>query len=373
MKTFINSILFLLAITLSSIAGAEGPLLLLRSGPVFTAASAQPLVTASSTKEPAPKPLIIGHRGASGHRPEHTKAAYELAIDFGADYIEPDLVMTKDKVLIVRHENEISGTTNVAEKFPDRKTTKIVDGESITGWFAEDFTLKEIKTLKVKERLSQRSRAYDNQFEILTFKEVIDIAEMQSKEKKRPIGIYPETKHPTYFKSIGLPLEDALVAELKKAGWNDFESPVFIQSFEVTNLKELKKSTSVKLILLLGDADKKPYDFVSAKINQTYSDLMQPKGLKELKKFIYGIGPSKQWIVPQDKDGKIKLPTDLIVQAHAAGLQVHPYTFRSDKPFLSSDYKSAQDEYLQFFKLGADAVFSDFPDDAVAARKIFEQ
>lgn len=317
-------------------------------------------------------PLILGHRGACGHRPEHTLESYKLAIEMGADYVEPDLVMTKDKVLMARHENEISGTTDVATKFPDRKTTKTVDGVSITGWFIEDFTMKEIKTLKAKERLEFRSRTYDGQFDIPTFSEILELVKKESAERKKQIGIYPETKHPTYFTSIGLPLEEALVAELKKFHLNRKNAPVFIQSFELGNLKKLKELTPLPLVFLIDDPEMIPYDYKAAGLKTTYQELLTPKNLKEIKKIASGIGPYKRYIIPAN-DKNERLPaTTLIKDAHDAGLFVHAYTFRSEERFLLKDYNNdPQQEYIEFFKLGVDGVFSDFTDDAVKAKEAF--
>lgn len=317
------------------------------------------------------KPLILGHRGACGYRPEHTLASYQLAIDMGADYIEPDLVMTKDGVLIARHENEISETTDVATKFPDRKKTKTIDGKTVTGWFTEDFTLNEIKTLRAKERLAFRDHSYDGQFEIPTFKEIVELALKQSEKTKRVIGLYPETKHPTYFKSIGLPLEKALVQELKNAGLNTKKSPVFIQSFELTNLKQLNKITPVPLIYLIDDPELIPADFQASGDKRTYLQMLSDEGLKEIKKTADGIGPYKRYIVTA-KDDKKLTTTDLVNRAHSIGLLVHPYTFRSEEKYLLKDYnKDSQAEYLEFFALGVDGVFTDFPDHAVKARELF--
>ena len=325
-------------------------------------------------------PLVLGHRGACGYRPEHTLASYQLAIDQGADYIEPDLVSTKDGVLIARHENEISETTDVATKFPDRKNTKTIEGKQVTGWFTEDFTLKEIKTLRAKERLAFRDQSFNGQFEVPTLKEVIELAQSQSKKLKRPIGLYPETKHPTYFQSINLALEEPLVKELKAAGLTKKTSPVFIQSFELTNLKKLKKLTKNKLVFLIDDPQVIPADFQAAGDKRTYLDLMTPAGLKEIKKTADGIGPYKRYILPtkivEDKNGEKREeklpPTELVKLAHAVGLLVHPYTFRSDEKYLLKDYnKDPKAEYLEFFALGVDCVFSDFADHAVAAREEF--
>lgn len=337
-------------------------------------------------------PIVIGHRGASGYRPEHTLAAYQLAIEMGADYIEPDVVSTKDGVLIARHENEISETTDVANRaeFANRKTTKTIDGVPVTGWFTEDFTLAEIKTLRAKERVPFRDQSYNGQFEIPTLQEVIDLAKRKSVETGRTIGIYPETKHPTYFKSIGLSLEEPLVNVLKTNGYNSPDDAVFIQSFEVSNLQFLKTLTNLPLVQLFNASSAKPYDFVASGDSRTYGDLLTSTGLAGIAQYAKGIGPSKRLIIPADSvdnngDGKpddlngdgvisdadkpLKQPTSLINDAHAAGLLVHAYTFRSDEFFLAPDYNgNPEAEYEQFFKLGLDGVFSDFPDTAVAVR-----
>jgi glycerophosphoryl diester phosphodiesterase len=297
-----------------------------------------------------PRPLIIGHRGASGHRPEHTLEGYRLAAEMGADFIEPDLVSTKDGILIARHENEIGGTTDVAERFPDRKTTKTIDGQSITGWFTEDFTLAEIKTLRARERLAFRSHAYDGKFQVATFDEVIELAQQLGRELGRPIGIYPETKHPTYFRGINLPIEEKLLASLEKHGWNRKDAPVFIQSFEQENLRTLRKQTQVRLIQLAGSAA-----------------MVTPEKLKDIATYADGIGPEKRLVIPVAADGTVGPPTDLVARAHALGLLVHPYTLRIDKEFLPAGYKGdAQLEFKQFRDAGVDGLFTDFPD--VAAK-----
>jgi len=316
---------------------------------VVRSATALVLLLASVIVEP-PKPIIIGHRGASGHRPEHTLEGYRLAAEMGADFIEPDLVSTKDGVLIARHENEIGGTTDVELKFPSRRTTKTVDGQSITGWFTEDFTLAEIKTLRAKERLAFRSHAYDGQFAIPTFDEMIDLAQLLGRELKRPIGVYPETKHPTYFRTLGLPLEEKLIASLSKYGWNRKDAPVFIQSFEPDSLRLLRGKTSVRLIQLTSDAS-----------------MLDAAGLKTIAGYADGIGPEKRLVVPIGADGSIGTPTDLVQRAHAAGLLVHIWTIRVDKEFLPAGYHGrGEAEYEQFRDLGVDGLFTDFPD--VAAK-----
>ena len=296
------------------------------------------------------RPLIIAHRGASGYRPEHTLEAYRLAVEMGADFIEPDLVSTKDGVLIARHENEIGGTTDVADRFPDRKRTKTVDGQSMTGWFTEDFTLAEIRTLRARERLAFRSHAYDGQFQIATFDQVIELAQELGQSVGRTVGVYPETKHPTYFRGIHLPLEEKVLASLQKHGWNQREAPVFIQSFEQENLRVLRKQTQVRLIQLVSAAA-----------------MVEGDGLKNIAAYADGIGPEKRLVVPVNADGSLGPPTDLVTRAHAAGLLVHIWTIRVDKEFLPAGYHGRPEaEFEQFRQLGVDGVFTDFPD--VAAR-----
>ncbi|MBD2627183.1 glycerophosphodiester phosphodiesterase [Trichormus variabilis] len=314
-------------------------------------------------------PIIIAHRGASGYRPEHTLAAYELAIDLGADYIEPDLVITKDGNLIARHENEISETTDIAihAEFTHLKTTKIIDGEVKIGWFTEDLTLAELKTLKAKERIPQlrpQNTAYDGIFTIPTLNEIIDLAKRKSLELGRMIGIYPETKHPTYFKSIGLPLENNLLTTLYK-----INLPIFIQSFEVGNLQELSKKTDLPLVQLINDSGK-PYDFVVNGDNRTYQDLVTKTELIEVSKYAQAIGVNKNLLIPRDITGKLLSSTSLVNDAHAANLQVHAWTFRNEDFFLPFDLqKNPQGEYKIFFTLGIDGVLSDYPDTAKSQLK----
>jgi glycerophosphoryl diester phosphodiesterase len=327
-------------------------------------------------------PLVIGHRGAAGYRPEHTLASYELAARMGADYIEPDLVSTKDGVLVARHENDITGTTDVAShpEFADRKTTKVIDGNTITGWFTEDFTLAELKTLRAKERLPevrQRNTIYDGRFQIPTFQEVIDLSKRLSRELGRPIGIYPETKHPSYFRSIGLPLEPKLVEALNRNGLNHPGANVFVQSFEVSNLKALDHQLRVPLVQLLDARNLRPADFVLSADPRTYGDLATPAGLREIASYADGVGPSKDYIVPRDASGASLPPTSFVADAHAAGLVVHPYTFRNENQFLPLELRSSADpnaygnaiaEDEQFFDLGVDGIFTDNSDTAVEAR-----
>lgn len=340
---------------------------------ILPAAMAGP-ATAKPKPKPKGEPLVIAHRGASGYRPEHTLAAYALGARMGADYIEPDLVSTKDGVLVARHENEISGTTDVADhpEFASRRTTKTIDGIAFTGWFTEDFTLAELKTLRAKERipeLRQRNTIYNGRYEVPTLQEVMALAKRLSRELRRPIGIYPETKHPTYFRNLGLPLEKPLVRALKR-----YEGRVFVQSFEVANLKALDEELDVPLVQLLGGRNARPADGSSA----TYGELATPAGLKAVARYADGVGPSKDYIVPRDATGRSLPPTSFVRDAHRAGLAVHPYTFRNENAFLPLELRSSADpaaygnafaEYDQFYALGVDGLFSDNPDTAVEARE----
>jgi glycerophosphoryl diester phosphodiesterase len=328
-------------------------------------------------------PLVIGHRGASGYRPEHTLASYRLAIDMGADYIEPDLVSTRDHVLVARHENEIGGTTDVADhpEFAGRRTTKTIDGQPFSGWFTEDFTLAELRTLRAKERIPDvrpDNTVFNGLYQVPTLQEVIDLA------KRAEVGIYPETKHPTYFDSIGLSLEEPLLATLRANGYHGPAAKVFIQSFETGNLKELNRRTRLPLVQLLSDVGA-PYDLVAAGDPRTYADLSTPEGLAEIATYADGIGPSKNQIVPRDPAGNLLDPTTLVDDAHEAGLLVHPYTFRNENFFLPADFRQgdpaspaypratgdAPAEYRLFFGLGVDGLFSDNSDTAVASRHRF--
>ena len=326
-------------------------------------------------------PLVIGHRGASAYRPEHTLGAYQLAIDMGADYIEPDLVATKDGVLVARHENDITGTTDVAQRpeFADRRTTKVIDGVSLTGWFTEDFTLAELKTLRATERipdLRPANVAFNGLFQVPTLQEVIDLAEREG------VGVYPETKHPTYFDSIGLSLEEPLVRALKANRLNTRKAAVYVQSFEVSNLRELDPLLRVPLVQLIAGAGQ-PYDFTARGDARTYASLLTRGGLRRIARYADGIGPDKGRIVPRDADGRLQRPTTVIQDAHAAGLVVHPYTFRPENEFLPADLRAgdpASPEYRRtrggqpaelrlFYRLGVDGVFADNPDTAVAVRE----
>jgi glycerophosphoryl diester phosphodiesterase len=356
-----------------------------------TATAALALVGAApATADHSPAPAtghdgftIVGHRGASGYRPEHTLASYELAARMGADYIEPDLVITKDGVLVARHEPEIGGTTDVAShpEFASRKTTKVLDGVPVTGWFTEDFTLAELRTLRAKERIPdirQRNTIYDGKYRIPTFQEVIDLSKRLSRELHRQIGIYPETKHPTYFREQGLPLEPRLVEALNRNGLNRAGAKVYVQSFEVTNLIQLHKVLRVPLVQLTS-ATGAPFDFVDSGDPRTYADITSAAGLREVARYAKGLGPDKNQIIPRDAAGFLLAPTTLVRDAHRAGLKVHPYTFRAENTFLPADFRSSAvptaygdlfGEIAVFRATGIDGLFTDNTDIAVAQEQL---
>lgn len=322
--------------------------------------------------------LVIAHRGASGERPEHTLGSYTLAIEQGADFIEPDLVLTKDGILVARHENEISETTDVSARpeFAGRKTSKTIDGQTMTGWFTEDFTLAELKTLRAKERLPQLRKAnmaFDGQFEIPTFEEILELAKAESVRTGRTIGVYPETKHPSYFASIGLPHEAPLLALLERYGHVDRSAPVFIQSFEVENLKALRAKTKVRLIQLMDEKGSPP-----DRPDLTYPDMATAEGLNAVAAYADGVGPNKALVIPRTLLGNLGEPTMLVRDAHRAGLAVHPWTFRRENYFLPLSAKSGIDprgvgdvesEIRAYLATGIDGFFSDNVAEAVAAKK----
>ena len=343
-------------------------------------------VVADPGSSAAPKPntrdvIVIGHRGASGSRPEHTLASYRLAIKHCADYIEPDLVSTRDHVLVARHENDITGTTNIADRpeFADRRTTKVIDGVTATGWFAEDFTLSELKTLRAKERIPDvrpRNATYDGRFEIPTLQEVLDLARRSRTCKGRRVGVYPETKHPSYFDSIGLSLEEPLVEKLHASGFRGKRAPAYIQSFEVANLQQLRGMTRVRLVQLV-DCSGQPRDFTVAGDPRTYADLVTPAGLDFVRTYATGVGVCKDLLIPRDGSGNLTTPTSVVADAHARRLAVHAWTFRRENQFLPTNLRSSADpnapgdltgEVRAFLDARIDGLFSDNPD--VASRAV---
>jgi glycerophosphoryl diester phosphodiesterase len=347
--------------------------------PTSTSASA----TAASPPAARPgagEPIVIGHRGAAGYRPEHTLASYRLAIRLGADYVEPDLVSTKDGVLVARHENEIGGTTDVAShpEFAARRTTKTIDGRPVTGWFTEDFTLAELKTLRAKERLPQvrpDNTRYDGRYQVPSFDEVLDLVAAESKRTGRRIGVYPETKHPTYFDSIGLSLEEPLVRALKKHHLDRRTAAVVVQSFETGNLRDLDGMTRAPLAQLL-DASGAPYDLVASGDPRTYRDLTTPAGLRWVATYADGVGANKDLVLPRNAAGATTVPSALVGDAHAAGMVVHVWTLRDENQFMATNFRRGTDpnakgdsyaEARAFLDAGVDGIFSDQPDTTVAA------
>ena len=347
---------------------------------------------------------MIAHRGASGYLPEHTLAGYELAIRMGADFIEPDLVVTKDGELVARHEPNITATTDVSTRpeFASRKKTRMVDGVAETGWFVTDFTLAELRTLYAKQANPVRDQSFNKQFPVPTFREILELAKSESARTGRTIGVYPETKHPTYHVAAGLPIEPRLLKILAEYGYTKKDSPVIIQSFETSNLKYLRTKTQVRLVQLIDGNDVnadgsmdfslpwgQAYDLTVAGDSRNYGALLTPAGLADIKKYADGIGPWKPYLIPtrltigadgkpvdlnkdgaiDERDRTVMAPTAVLDNAHKAGLFVHPYTFRSEAKRLASDYKGdPKAEYKRFYELGVDGVFADYPDHAKAAR-----
>jgi glycerophosphoryl diester phosphodiesterase len=352
-------------------------------------------------------PIVIAHRGASGYLPEHTLEAYALAIELGADYVEPDIVATKDGVLIARHEPNLINTTDVKTRaeFASRKRVMKVDGVDEEGFFASDFTLAEIKTLRAIQPVAVRDQSFNGKFQIPTLDEILTLVRRKSAEQRREIGVYPETKHPTYHQDLKLPLEDRLLEVLSRHGYNRKGAPVFIQSFEVSNLKYLRSRTQLKLVQLIdGDSVApdgtvtlaapydKPYDFAVKGDPRNYKDLLTPAGLAEIASYADGIGPWKPYLIGtkclklevdkcadangdgavDERDRTLSTPTSVVADAKKAGLLVHPFTQRNEQSRLASDYKgNPANEFLTFYELGVDGFFSDFPDTARVARYQF--
>ncbi|MDQ6936878.1 MAG: glycerophosphodiester phosphodiesterase [Actinomycetota bacterium] len=380
-RTFRSMLLAGITVTTAFALGAD-------LSPAAAAPAPAPAAAPSRSAQPLPArfgfgyPLVIGHRGAPGYRPEHTLAGYTLAVQLGADYIEPDLVSTKDGVLVDRHEPEISGTTDVARhpEFAARKVTKRLDGVPTTGWFAEDFTLAELKTLHAVERLPairQHNTLYDGLFQVPTLQEDIDLVKRLERKYHRTIGLIPEIKHSTYFRAAGLPMERRLLRVLKRNGLDGRRAPTIIQSFEVGNLKYLHTLTTTRLVQLTS-ATGAPYDFTASGNPRTYADITTARGLRQVATYAELLGPDKNQIVPRDANNRLLPPTALVRNAHRAGLLVTPYTFRDENAFLPADYQrgtnpadygNALAEYRLFFALGVDGVFSDNADTAVLARQ----
>ncbi|MGW2280971.1 glycerophosphodiester phosphodiesterase [Streptomyces sp. NPDC001770] len=328
-----------------------------------------------------PVPTVVGHRGASGYRPEHTLGSYQLALDLGADIVEQDVVPTKDGHLVCRHENDISGTTDVAShpEFAGRRTTKTVDGVALTGWFTEDFTLAELKTLRATERIPgnrQKNTLYDGRWEIPTFEEVLRWADAEGRERGKPVWLYTETKHPSYFRGLGLALEEPLAKLLRRYGRDRADAALILQSFEPDSVRRLSRLVSTPRIVLLAGANSRPWDFTEAGDPRTVADLVTPAGLKWMASFAQGIGPTLDLVVPRDSAGRLTTPTTLVRDAHAQGLILHPYTMRNENTFLPTEFRRGTDPnaygdafgaFRAYFATGIDGIFSDNADTALLA------
>jgi glycerophosphoryl diester phosphodiesterase len=328
------------------------------------------------------KAVVIAHRGASGYRPEHTIGAYQLAIRQCADYIEPDLVVTRDGVLVDRHEPEIGSTTDVSAhpEFANRKVTKLLDGNPVTGWFVEDFTLTELRTLRAVERLPQlrpANTAYNGKYRVPTFAEVLKLATSSRTCTGKPVGIIPEIKHSTYFHQLGFDMERKAVALLRKYGLTSHRDAVVIQSFEVGNLQRLNRMTKVKLVQLI-DCQGGPYDLISQGIPTTYADLATAAGLRGVSRYADQVGFCKNVMIPRTVDDTLGQPTPVIRDAHRAGLTVVGWTFRRENSFLPAEFRSSADpaepgdlvgEIRTFLRAGMDQFFTDNPDLGVQAAR----
>ncbi|MFI8299526.1 glycerophosphodiester phosphodiesterase [Streptomyces nigra] len=333
-----------------------------------------------------PKPTIIGHRGASGYRPEHTLGSYQLALDMGADIVEAgDLVPTRDGHLVCRHEPEIGGTTDVASRpeFAGRRRTKSLDGVATTGWFTEDFTLAELKTLRATERIPANrphNTLYDGRWEIPTFEEVLRWQDEQTRKRGEQVWIYPELKHPTYFREQGLGLEERVAKVLRKHRKDRRDSPVILQSFEPTSVQRMNRLVDNPLVVLLSGANTRPWDFETTGDPRTTADLITPAGLREIASYAQGIGPTLDLVIPKDAADRLTEPTTLVRDAHKVGLLLHPYTMRNENPFLPADFRKGTDPdaygdvfgaYRTYFATGIDGVFTDNPDTGLLAREDF--
>ncbi|MFJ6938267.1 glycerophosphodiester phosphodiesterase [Streptomyces sp. NPDC101132] len=332
-----------------------------------------------------PVPTVIGHRGASGYRPEHTLGSYQLALDLGAHVIEQDLVPTRDGHLVCRHENEIGGTTDVADhpEFAGRHTTKTVDGVAVTGWFTEDFTLAELKTLRAKERIPavrQRNTPYDGRWAVPTFEEVLRWARREGRRRGREVWLHVETKHPSHFRGLGLGLEEPLARLLRRYGCDRRDSAVFLQSFEPSSIQRLGRLVDSPRVVLLSSAASRPWDFEQAGDPRTVADLVTPEGLKWIAGFAQGIGPTLDLVIPRDAAGRLGTPTTLVRDAHARGLVLHPYTARNENQFLPADFRRGTDPAAYgdvfgalrtYFAQGIDGIFTDQPDTALLAAADF--
>ncbi|MDB5714892.1 MAG: glycerophosphodiester phosphodiesterase [Sphingomonadales bacterium] len=335
---------------------------------------------AASAAPPRAKPLVFGHRGCSALRPEHTLGSYAKAIQDGADFIEPDLVVTRDGVLVARHENNIAETTDIAKhpEFASQKTTKTVDGQPQTGWFVEDFTLAELKTLRAVERLGKmrpESSSYDGQFQMLTFEEIIDFTAAESAARGRTVGLVPELKHSTYFTGIGMPLEDRFLAVLAAHEYTR-RAPVEVQSFEVANLRYLRRKlgrpANIRLMQLVGEDVQIPADIVATGGTLSFGAMTTAAGLREIATYADVVAPQVRGVIPLGPDGKLGKPTSIVADAHAAGLLIRVWTFRPENHFLAVEFKNGDGdgarnpmgsvaEIRRYLATGIDGFFTDDP------------
>ncbi|HEY6483295.1 MAG TPA: glycerophosphodiester phosphodiesterase [Steroidobacteraceae bacterium] len=362
------------------------------------------IVLSNGLNSPHGGPIVIGHRGACGYVPEHTLTSYFIAIQQGADYVEPDLVMTRDGVLVARHENEIGATTDVAQRaeYAVRRASKRIDGVTVSGWFTEDFTLAELKTLRARERIPEvrpGNARFDGRFEIPTLEEILALVhgvqqqrEIAARQLGLPaparIGVYPETKHPSYFTGIGLPMEQSLIELLHRHGYRGRDGLACIQCFEVSNLKMMRRMTELPIVQLI-DTQGAPYDLVAAGEPRTYADLIRPAGLAEIATYADAIGPYKLMVIPRTAQDTLGAPTALLDDAHAAGLKVHAWTFRAENAYLPANLRQIsapatevvaraglgdlRAELLTYLRAGLDGFFTDHPDYGASARAAFMQ
>jgi glycerophosphoryl diester phosphodiesterase len=362
---------------------------LLKGGAAAMALCSLPGLALAQRLDPKARATLYAHRGASALRPEHTLASYAKAIQDGADFVEPDLVCTRDGILIARHENAITDTTDVASRpeFASRKTRKLIDGEAHEGWFVSDFTLAELKTLRAVERLPKmRGTAYDGQFQVLSFEEIIDFVAAEAAARGRSIGLIPELKHSTWFRAAGLPLEERFVSTLQAHAYTR-SAPVTVQSFETANLRQLRKTlgkpANVKLAQLVVAGGKydavRPADVAIAGGSLTYGEMVSKRGLREMARYADVVAPITRAVIPLGADERLTAPTALVADAHAAGLQVVVWTFRPENAFLAADFRNGDGanarneagsiaEMWRYLETGIDGLFSD--DSALARAAI---
>ncbi|MGQ0635816.1 MAG: glycerophosphodiester phosphodiesterase [Planctomycetaceae bacterium] len=328
-------------------------------------AADQDQVGAAKEASMSNSPFIIGHRGACGYRPDHTLESYRLAIEQKADFVEPDLVLTKDGVLICRHDCDLGPSTDVADKFPNRKRVVTLDGERVTGWFAHDFTLAEIKSLRARQPFAFRDQSFDGKLDVPTFDEFLELVATHNADSRAKIGIIPEIKHPTYHATVGLPMEERLLAALEKHGYRDARSACIIQSFEPASLRRLSARTGLRLLQLVGAPEERPADVIAEGGAQTYAHMTSAQGLRDARRYAWGLGVARQFLLPEAVNGRLGPPHRLLADAKAAGLAVLVYTLRDEPQFLAVEYQNDPSrQYRHWMQLEVDGIFTDFPDTA---------